>query len=123
MPQHASVTWPGAGMSGCTYTDTTVRSFRALSDPIVGVHLRRERTSAECVRHAGSPSLGCRCHLSFLAGCGYVVTHRVGRRPRYSVAEPCVADLVVPARSLPADNAIALDRCTRIPPTEKATTR
>lgn len=34
-----------------------------------------------------------------------------------------VADLVVLARSLAADNATALDRCTRTPPTEKAATR
>ena len=53
--------------------------------------------------------------LEFLLGCGYVEGRRDGRFTRYQVADPRVADLVVLARSMAADNAAALAACVHIP--------
>lgn len=77
--------------------------------------LRGERTSAECVEHAGVSQPRVSVHLSCLVDCGYVTARRDGKKLRYSVGDPRVADLVVLARSLAADNAAALTCCTRIP--------
>jgi hypothetical protein len=41
---------------------------------------------------------------------------RDGRFTRYKVADPRVADLVVLARSMAADNAVALAECVHIAP-------
>ena len=41
---------------------------------------------------------------------------RAGRYAHYTVADPRVADLVMLARSLAADNAAALPACVSIPP-------
>jgi len=105
--------------TGCSHTGTVARFFRALSDPtrlgLLEFILRGERTSAECVEHAGISQPRVSVHLSCLVDCGYVVARRDGRRLRYSVGDPRVADLVMLARSLAADNATALDCCTRIP--------
>ena len=49
-----------------------------------------------------------------LADCGYVQARRAGRFAYYTVADPRVADLVVLARSLAADNVSALADCVRI---------
>ncbi|MGH3520859.1 MAG: ArsR/SmtB family transcription factor [Haloechinothrix sp.] len=109
----------GAVGSACTHTDTTARFFRALSDPtrlaLLELILAGERTSAECVAHAGISQPRVSVHLSCLADCGYVVARRDGRRLRYSVGDPRVADLITAARALAADNAAALDCCPRIP--------
>jgi ArsR family transcriptional regulator, cadmium/lead-responsive transcriptional repressor len=108
----------------CTHLDTTARFFRALSDPtrlkLLEFILRGERTSAECVEHAGISQPRVSVHLSCLVDCGYVTARRDGKKLRYSVGDPRVADLVLLARSLAADNATALDCCTRIPPAERA---
>jgi hypothetical protein len=55
-------------------------------------------------------------HLACLAGCGYVQARRQGRNAFYRVADPRVADLVVLARSMAADNAAALAACMYISP-------
>ncbi|MCX4420308.1 winged helix-turn-helix transcriptional regulator [Streptomyces sp. RLB3-17] len=103
----------------CTHLDATARFFRALSDPtrlkLLEFILSGERTSAECVEHAGISQPRVSVHLSCLVDCGYVTSRRDGRKLRYSVGDPRVADLVVLARSLAADNAAALDCCPRIP--------
>lgn len=108
----------------CTHLDTTARFFRALSDPtrlgLLEFILRGERTSAECVEHAGISQPRVSVHLSCLVDCGYVTARRDGKKLRYSVGDPRVVDLVLLARSLAADNATALDCCTRIPPTGHA---
>ncbi|HEX5403023.1 MAG TPA: metalloregulator ArsR/SmtB family transcription factor [Pseudonocardiaceae bacterium] len=103
----------------CTHLDTTARFFRALSDPtrlkLLEFILGGERTSAECVEHAGISQPRVSVHLSCLADCGYVTARREGRRLHYAIGDPRVADLVMLARSLAADNATALDCCAGIP--------
>ncbi|CCW11074.1 Mercuric resistance operon regulatory protein [Rhodococcus aetherivorans] len=93
--------------------------FRALSDPtrlkLLEYILRGERTSADCVAYAGISQPRVSVHLSCLTDCGYVTARRDGKKLRYSVGDPRVADLIILARSLAADNAAALSCCTRIP--------
>lgn len=108
---------PGTGE--CSHTETVARFFRALGDPtrlrLLEFILGGERTSAECVEHAGISQPRVSVHLSCLVDCGYVTARRDGKKLRYSVGDPRVADLVVLARALAADNAAALDCCPRIP--------
>jgi DNA-binding transcriptional ArsR family regulator len=108
----------GPGES-CGHTDTTAKFFRALSDPtrlkLLEFILAGERTSAECMDHAGISQPRVSVHLSCLADCGYVLARRDGHKLRYSVGDPRVADLIVLARALTVDNAAALDCCSRIP--------
>jgi DNA-binding transcriptional ArsR family regulator len=105
--------------AGCSHTDTVARFFRALSDPtrlgLLEFILAAERTSAECVQHAQISQPRVSVHLSCLVDCGYVTARRDGKKLRYSVGDPRVADLVVLARALAADNATALNCCPRIP--------
>ena len=68
----------------------------------------------ECVRQIGLSQGRVSSHLACLAGCGYVQARRAGRFTWYTVADPRVADLVMLARSLAADNAEALAGCVRI---------
>ncbi|GAC86218.1 putative ArsR family transcriptional regulator [Gordonia paraffinivorans NBRC 108238] len=76
--------------------------------------LAGERTSADCVAHAGISQPRVSVHLSCLADCGYIVARRDGKKLRYTVGDPRVAELVLLARLLAADNAAALTCCTRI---------
>lgn len=103
----------------CSHLDTVAKFFRALSDPtrlkLLEYTLRGERTSADCVAYAGISQPRVSVHLSCLTDCGYVTARRDGKKLRYSVGDPRVADLIVLARSLAADNAAALTCCTRIP--------
>jgi DNA-binding transcriptional ArsR family regulator len=50
-------------------------------------------------------------HLGCLSDCGYVQVRRAGRFAYYRVADPRVAELVLLARGLAADNAAALAEC------------
>ena len=126
MPQRLDTAVPSAaapsaasGEVPCTHLDTVAKFFRALSDPtrlkLLEFILRGERNSAECVEHAGISQPRVSVHLSCLVDCGYVTARRDGKKLRYSVGDPRVADLVVLACSLAADNAAALTCCTRIP--------
>jgi DNA-binding transcriptional ArsR family regulator len=122
MPQRLTAPAPAASAVdevACTHLDTVAKFFRALSDPtrlrLLEFILRGERTSAECVEHAQISQPRVSVHLSCLVDCGYVTARRDGKKLRYSVGDPRVADLVVLARSLAADNATALTCCTRIP--------
>lgn len=114
---------PVLDTGACTHTDTVARFFRALSDPtrlrLLEFILAAERTSAECVEHAGVSQPRVSVHLTCLVDCGYVTARRDGRKLLYSVGDPRVADLVVLARALAADNASALDCCPRIPPADR----
>jgi DNA-binding transcriptional ArsR family regulator len=96
------------------------RFFRALGDParlrLLEFLLGAEHTVTECVTHVGLSQGRVSSHLACLAGCGYVVGRRDGRFTWYRVADPRVADLVILARSLAADNAEALAGCVRIAP-------
>jgi DNA-binding transcriptional ArsR family regulator len=119
MPTLATLNPAATPDSGCSHTDTVARFFRALSDPtrlrLLEFILRGERTSAECVEHAEISQPRVSVHLSCLVDCGYIAARREGKKLHYSVGDPRVADLVVLARSLAADNAAALDCCPRIP--------
>lgn len=122
MPQRLNTPTPTMSVAEeapCTHLDTVAKFFRALSDPtrlkLLEFILRGERTSAECVEHASISQPRVSVHLSCLVDCGYVTARRDGKKLRYSVGDPRVADLVVLARSLAADNAAALTCCTRIP--------
>lgn len=108
-----------ADPAACSHTDTVARFFRALADPtrlrLLEFVLDGERTAAECVAHVGITQPRVSVHLSCLVDCGYLVARRDGKKLRYSVGDLRTADLVVLARALAADNATALDCCTRIP--------
>jgi ArsR family transcriptional regulator, cadmium/lead-responsive transcriptional repressor len=100
--------------------ELVARFFRALGDParlrLLEFLLPAEHTVSECVRHIGLSQGRVSVHLSCLADCGYVQVRRSGRFAWYQVAEPRVADLVMLARSLAADNAAAIADCVRIVP-------
>lgn len=94
--------------------------FRALGDPtrlrLLEFLLAGEHTVSECVTHVGLSQGRVSVHLACLADCGYVALRREGRFSHYRVVDPRVADLVVLARSLAADNCTALAACERIAP-------
>lgn len=122
MPQSPPSSAPGTVAveeMPCSHLDTVAKFFRALSDPtrlkLLEFILRGERTSAECVEYAGISQPRVSVHLSCLVDCGYVIARRDGRKLRYSAGDPRVADLIVLARALAADNVTALTCCTRIP--------
>ena len=99
--------------------EMVAKFFRALGDParlrLLEFLLPAEHTVSECVEHIGLSQGRVSAHLACLAGCGYVQSRRAGRFAYYTVADPRVADLVMLARSLAADNASALADCVRIP--------
>jgi DNA-binding transcriptional ArsR family regulator len=96
------------------------RFFRALGDParlrLLEFLLHVEHTVSECVEHIGLSQSRVSAHLACLAGCGYVESRRAGRFVYFTVTDPRVADLVLLARSLAADNAATLADCVRISP-------
>jgi ArsR family transcriptional regulator, cadmium/lead-responsive transcriptional repressor len=100
--------------------ELVARFFRALGDParlrLLEFLLPAEHTVSECVQHIGLSQGRVSAHLACLADCGYVQARRAGRFAYYTVADPRVADLVMLARSLAADNAAALADCVRIAP-------
>ena len=75
-----------------------------------------EHTVTECVEHIGLAQSRISTHLGCLSDCGYVAVRRAGRFSHYRVADPRVAELVLLARALAADNAAALADCMRIEP-------
>ena len=100
--------------------ELVAKFFRALGDParlrLLEFLLPAENTVSECVQHLGLSQGRVSAHLACLADCGYVQLRRAGRFAWYKVADPRVADLVLLARSLAADNAAALAECVRIAP-------
>jgi len=92
--------------------------FRALGDPVrlrlLEFLLHAEHTVTECVGEVGLSQGRVSAHLACLADCGYVQVRREGRFAHYTVADPRVADLVLLARGLAADNTAALAACARI---------
>lgn len=95
------------------------RFFRALGDPtrlrLLEFLLHDEHTVTECVTHVGLAQGRVSTHLGCLADCGYVTARRQGRHTYYKVADLRVAQLVLLAHSLAADNHQALCACHRIP--------
>lgn len=92
--------------------------FRALGDPtrlrLLEFLLNTEHTVTECVHHVGLAQSRTSTHLRCLADCGYVRVRRAGRHAYYTVADPRVAQLVLLAHALAADNHTALCACHRI---------
>jgi ArsR family transcriptional regulator, cadmium/lead-responsive transcriptional repressor len=107
--------------------EAVARFFRALSDParlrLLEFLLDAEHTVTECVTHVGLSQGRVSAHLACLADCGYVEGRREGRFTWYKVADPRVADLVVLARSMAADNAAALAACVHIAPAPSGAAR
>jgi ArsR family transcriptional regulator, cadmium/lead-responsive transcriptional repressor len=103
-----------------TMVDTVAKFFRALGDPtrlrLLEFLLKAEHTVSECVAHVGLSQGRVSVHLACLADCGYVACRRAGRNAFYRVADPRVAELVVLAHALAADNTCALVECERIAP-------
>ena len=98
--------------------EMVAKFFRALSDParlrLLEFLLHAEHTVTECVARIGLSQGRVSTHLACLADCGFVQLRREGRFAYYRVTDPRVADLVVLARALVADNAAALAACLRI---------
>ena len=92
--------------------------FRGLGDPnrlrLLEFVLHEEKSVSECVEHIGLAQGRVSTHLACLADCGYVEVRRDGRFTRYKVVDPRVADLVLLARAVSADNVAALSECMRI---------
>jgi len=99
--------------------EMVAKFFRALADPtrlrLLEFLLAEEHTVSDCVGFVGLSQGRVSTHLACLADCGYVQVRREGRYAHYKVLDPRVADLVMLARSLAADNAAALAACVRIP--------
>jgi DNA-binding transcriptional ArsR family regulator len=100
--------------------EMVAKFFRALGDPVrlrlLEFLLAGEHTVTECVEHIGLSQGRISTHLGCLSDCGYVSVRRAGRFAYYQVADPRVAELVLLARALAADNAAALAACIRIEP-------
>jgi DNA-binding transcriptional ArsR family regulator len=92
--------------------------FRALGDAtrlrLLEFLLDAEHTVTECVQHVGLSQGRVSSHLACLADCGYVQARRSGRHAFYRVSDPRVAEMVLLAHALAADNTAALAACTRI---------
>lgn len=92
--------------------------FRALADPsrlvLLEYLLAEEHTVTECVGQLSISQGRVSAHLACLADCGYVALRRDGRYAYYRVADPRVAQLVLLARAVAADNTAALAACDRI---------
>jgi DNA-binding transcriptional ArsR family regulator len=92
--------------------------FRTLGDPtrlrLLEFVLHEEKTVTQCVEHVGLAQGRVSTHLACLADCGFVQVRREGRYTHYRVVDPRVAELVLLARSLSADNVAALSDCMRI---------
>lgn len=104
---------PGSDSGG----DGAAKFFRALGDPARPREflLPEEHTMTERVDHIGLSQGRVSAHPACLADCGYVQVRRAGWFAHYRAADQ-VADLVMLARSLAADNAAALSDCVRIAP-------
>jgi DNA-binding transcriptional ArsR family regulator len=98
--------------------DMVAKFFRALADPtrlrLLEFLMDAEHSVTECVEQVGLSQGRISSHLACLADCGYVQARRQGRFTYYRVADPRVAELVLLARALAADNASALAACVRI---------
>lgn len=100
--------------------EIVAKFFRALADPsrlrLLQYLLTEEHSVGECVTHIGLAQSRVSSHLACLADCGYVQARREGRRTLYRVTDPRVAELVMYARGLAADNTAALAACALIEP-------
>jgi ArsR family transcriptional regulator, cadmium/lead-responsive transcriptional repressor len=101
-----------------TGVEFMAKFFRAMGDPtrlrLLAYLLDGERSVGECVSHVGLSQGRVSVHLGCLADCGFAQVRRQGRYTFYAVADPRVAELILLARALAADNAAALASCVRI---------
>lgn len=104
--------------AGADAVAVVAKFFRALGDPtrlrLLEYLLHDEHTVTECVEQVGLSQGRVSTHLACLADCGYVQVRREGRFAYYTVADPRVAQLVLLAHALAADNQSALCACHRI---------
>ncbi len=104
--------------TGSDAIGVVARFFRALGDPtrlrLLEFLLHDEHTVSECVAHIGLAQGRVSTHLACLAECGYVQVRRTGRYAYYQVADPRVAQLVLLAHALAANNHAALCACHHI---------
>lgn len=107
--------------------DLVAKFFRALGDAsrlrLLEFLLHDEHTVSECVEHVGLSQGRVSTHLACLAECGYVQARRDGRFAYYKVTDPRVAEVVVLAHALAADNSAMLAACTRIEAPSKTSAR
>lgn len=100
--------------------EVVAKFFRALADPsrlrLLQYLLTEEHSVGQCVEHIGLAQSRVSAHLGCLADCGYVQARREGRHTMYRVTDPRVAELVMYARALAADNTAALAACVLIEP-------
>lgn len=110
--------------TGADAVAVVAKFFRALGDPtrlrLLEFLLHDEHTVTECVDHVGLAQSRVSSHLACLADCGYVQVRRKGRYAFYRVSDSRVAQLVVLANALAAENHAALGACQRIPGLEPA---
>lgn len=115
---HAAPAVPLLG--GGDEVGTVAKFFRALGDPtrlrLLEFLLTTEHSVTDCVGHVRLSQGRVSTHLAYLADCGYIEARRQGRWCYYRVTDPRVAQLVVLARALAADNCAALTTCQRIDP-------
>ena len=116
-----------SGRRACGARSVHRAPTRALVDPtrlrLLEFLLHEEHSVTECVAHVGLAQGRVSTHLACLADCGYVQARRAGRHAFYRVADPRVAELVLLAHALAADNHTALCACHRIPEPEAADAR
>jgi DNA-binding transcriptional ArsR family regulator len=100
--------------------EMVAKFFRAMGDSVrlrlLEFLLNDEHTVTECVAHIGLSQGRISTHLGCLSDCGYVQVRREGRFGYYRVTDPRVAEMVMLARSLAADNTATLAACMRITP-------
>jgi DNA-binding transcriptional ArsR family regulator len=98
--------------------EMVAKFFRALADPtrlrLLEFLMDGEHTVTECVEQVGLSQGRISSHLACLSDCGYVQARRQGRFAYYRATDSRVAELVLLARAVAADNASALAACVRI---------
>lgn len=91
--------------------DTLARVGEALGDPtrraVLAHLLAGPRYPAELADAVGISRSGMSNHLACLRGCGFVTATYEGRRVRYSLSDPAIADALTALADLP------LGRCPK----------
>ena len=100
-------------------TDLVAKYFRGLGDPIrvrILELLRQERelNVSQLVERLGLPQPKVSNHLACLRWCGFIEARREGRIVYNRIADRRVAEMLVLAESLLADNADHVAACCRI---------
>lgn len=92
--------------------------FRAAGHPVRLALLELlsagECNATACVAHVGLSQGRVATHLACLVDCGFIASRRSGRFVYYRITDPRVAQLVLLARSLAAENSARIAACTRV---------